>query len=175
MAEVLVHTAAGGAPPRSRGGRPLSAVLPGLPQLLVGRWGSGGTAFLSWVGLLWITVTRFGPVTQAVRGDWDDQLAVGTVVLGLAASWLWSWRDVSALGEPKRVGVSQWDLAVRAFSRNRTAVAGLIVIGKLLGSQADTRVQFDVLGMFGQSTDQHDRVRVMVQHERHDRHIGVAG
>jgi peptide/nickel transport system permease protein len=43
-------------------------------------------------------------------------------------AWLWSWRDVSAPHEVRRVGVSQWDLAVRAFSRNRTAVAGLMVI-----------------------------------------------
>ena len=114
--------------PRSRGGRPLSAFLPGLPQLLVGRWGSGATALLTWVGLVAIVVTRFGRVSRALSGTWDARLALATVLVGLVAAWLWSWRDVSAPHELKRVGVSQWDLAVRAFSRNRTAVAGLLVI-----------------------------------------------
>jgi peptide/nickel transport system permease protein len=108
--------------------RLLSAFLPGLPQLLAGRWGSGTTALFAWVGFLWIAVARFGRVTSAVGGTWDERLAMGTLILGLASAWLWSWRDVSAPHEVKQVGISQWDLAVRAFSRNRTAVAGLIVI-----------------------------------------------
>ena len=113
---------------RVRGGRTLGGLLPGLPQLLAGRWGSGGTALLVWVGCLWILVTRFGRVTAAFGGAWDDRVAVGTLVGGLAAAWAWSWRDASPSALPKQVGVSQWDLAVRAFSRNRTAVAGLMVI-----------------------------------------------
>ena len=108
--------------------RQLSAVLPGLPQLLAGRWGAGGTALLVWLGLLIVLVTRFGRVAAGVGGAWDERLAVGTLVVGLAAAWTWSWRDVGRSGEPKRVGVSQWDLAVRAFSKNRTAVAGLMAI-----------------------------------------------
>jgi peptide/nickel transport system permease protein len=108
--------------------RPLSAVLPGLPQLLAGRWGAGGTALLVWLGLLVVLATRFGRVIAGVGGAWDERLAVGTLVVGLAATWAWSWRDVGRSGGPKRVGVSQWDLAVRAFSKNRTAVAGLMAI-----------------------------------------------
>jgi peptide/nickel transport system permease protein len=108
--------------------RALSAVLPGLPQLLLGRWGAGATALLTWVGLLWIGLTRFGRALEAAGGAWDDKLAAVTLVVGLATAWGWSWRDVVKGREVKRVGVSQWDLAVRAFSRNRTAVAGLIVI-----------------------------------------------
>ena len=117
-------------PPRvySRGGRPLSALLPGLPQLLAGRWGAGTAALLLWVGLLSIVLLAFDRVAAAVGGAWDERLALGTVVAGLLAAWGWSWRDVSTAHESKRVGVSQWDLAVRAFSKNRTAVAGLIVI-----------------------------------------------
>ena len=113
---------------QSRGGRRLSAFLPGLPQLLAGRWGSGSTALLVWIGFLWIVVARFGRVASAYGGTWDERLAMGTLLVGLACAWLWSWRDVSGPLELKRVGVSQWDLAVRAFSRNRTAVVGLIVI-----------------------------------------------
>ena len=112
----------------SRGGRLLSAFLPGLPQLLAGRWGLGVAALLTWVGLLWIVVARPGRVASALGGAWDEQLAVGTLVVGLATAWLWSWRDVAGAHEVKRVGVSVWELAVRAFSKNRTAVAGLLVI-----------------------------------------------
>jgi peptide/nickel transport system permease protein len=114
--------------PRIRGGRALSAVLPGLPQLLTGRWGTGATALLVWLACLWILVTRLGRVGAALGGAWDERLAAGTLVASLLASWLWSWRDVVRPRAPKQVGVSQWDLAVRAFSRNRTAVVGLIVI-----------------------------------------------
>lgn len=108
--------------------RLLSAVLPGLPQILEGRWGSGVSALLSWVGLLWIVLTRFGRVVDAAGGAWDDKLAVAGLVVGLLVAWAWSWLDASKPREVKRVGVSQWDLAVRAFSKNRTAVAGLVVI-----------------------------------------------
>ena len=114
--------------PRVRGGRALSAVLPGAPQLLAGRWGTGATALLVWGACLWILVSRPGRVAAALEGAWDGRLAVATLVAGLTAAWLWSWRDVARPAVPKQVGVSQWDLAVRAFSRNRTAVAGLVVI-----------------------------------------------
>ncbi|MGD2046292.1 MAG: ABC transporter permease [Gemmatimonadota bacterium] len=127
-AAALLAAEAHGSGVRSRGGRPLSAVLPGLPQLLAGRWGAGATALLLWVGLLWIVLGRFSRVAASLGGAWEEQLALATVVVGIAGAWIWSWRDVSAPNELKRVGVSQWDLAVRAFSKNRTAVAGLIVI-----------------------------------------------
>jgi peptide/nickel transport system permease protein len=113
---------------RVRGGRALSALLPGLPQLLSGRWGTGATALLAWASCLWILVTRPGRVATGLGGAWDERLAVATLVGSLLAAWLWSWRDVGRPRVAKQVGVSQWDLAVRAFSRNRTAVAGLIVI-----------------------------------------------
>lgn len=114
---------------RRPGGWALSAVLPGLPQLLGGRWGSGAMALLTWVGMLLIVATRPGRVAAAAGGPWDERLAVGTLMASLVASWLWSWREVErAEGATGVVGVSQWDLAVRAFSRNRTAVAGLVVI-----------------------------------------------
>ena len=131
MSESAVKGAALGATaarPRARGGKGLSAVLPGIPQLLAGRWGAGGTAALVWIGLLWVSVTRPGRVLEALAGPWDAQLAVLTVVVGLAGAWAWSWRDVRKPDVPKTVGVSQWDLAARTFSRNRTAVAGLMVI-----------------------------------------------
>lgn len=114
--------------PRRPGGRPLSAVLPGLPQLLGGRWGVGTMALLTWIGMLLVVAVRPERMMEALRGSWDERLAVATVLVALAASWIWSWLELARAGRAKVVGVSQWDLAVRAFSRNRTAVAGLIVV-----------------------------------------------
>jgi len=44
------------------------------------------------------------------------------------ADFLDPWFDVSRTRVARVVGVSQWDLALRAFSRNRTAVVGLIML-----------------------------------------------
>lgn len=114
--------------PRTVGGKSLSAVLPGVPQILAGRWGAGAMALLVWAGFLWVLLRRFDRLGPALAGAWDEKLAVGTVGVGLVASWLWSWLDIGRSDTRKEIGVSQWDLAVIAFSRNRTAVAGLIVI-----------------------------------------------
>ncbi len=111
-----------------RGGRSLSAVLPGLPQILSGRWAAGSAALLIWLSFVAIAVARPERIGAAVRGSWDEQLALATWLGGLLASWLWSWRNLANAGAPGHPGISQWDLAVRAFSRNRTAVAGLFVI-----------------------------------------------
>jgi peptide/nickel transport system permease protein len=85
-------------------------------------------ALLTWLGMLLIVVLRGGRVLEAMGGGWDERLAVLTLVSGLAGAWLWCWRDLGRERVDVQVGVSQWDLAVKAFSRNRTAVAGLILI-----------------------------------------------
>ena len=108
--------------------RMLSAVLPGAGQLAAGRWGAGGTALLVWLACLTVLVARGGRVAAALAGGWDEQLAVVALLMGLVTSWSWSWWDVGRQSTAKTVGVSQWDLARRAFSRNRTAVAGSIII-----------------------------------------------
>jgi peptide/nickel transport system permease protein len=113
---------------RARGSIGLSVVAPGLPQLLAGRWGGGGLALLVWTGVWWILLTRPERILEAVGGGWDAQLAAATLFVGLVGSWFWSWRDLARSDVPLEVGVSQWDLAVRAFSKNRTAVAGAVVI-----------------------------------------------
>ena len=103
-------------------------MLPGFGQLAAGRWGAGGTALFVWLGCLAVLLARRGRLAAALTGDWDGQLAVFTLVAGLAASWIWSWQDSSRASTAVPVGISQWDLARRAFSRNRTAVAGLMII-----------------------------------------------
>jgi peptide/nickel transport system permease protein len=83
---------------------------------------------LVWSGSVAVLLTRADRLGAALAGAWDEKLAVGVLVAGLVVPWLWSWNDVGMTGLRKTVGISQWDLALRAFSRNRTAVAGLMVI-----------------------------------------------
>jgi peptide/nickel transport system permease protein len=108
--------------------RHLGIIMPGLPQILAGRWGSGVMAVLTWVGMLWIVIARGPRVMGVTLSTWDGRLAWATVAIALVASWAWSWRDQRRSSVASAIGVSQWDLAVRAFSKNRTAVAGLILI-----------------------------------------------
>jgi len=141
------------APVRARGGRLVSVALPGLPQILAGRWGVGAMALMTWLGMLWIVATGNDRFRVALEGNWDERLAVLTVAAGLLASWTWSWRDVGRPEGPRVVGVSQWDLAMSAFSKNRTAVVGLIVIVGLylvalvtpLIAPHDPNIQYDLL------------------------------
>lgn len=106
----------------------LSALFPGAPQIIQGRWGAGTMALATWLGMVWIVLWRFDRVREAAGGAWDERVALLVVVGALVGAWGWSWRDVSRPRVTARLGKSQWQLAVDAFSRNRTAVAGLILV-----------------------------------------------
>ncbi|MGB1839465.1 MAG: ABC transporter permease [Longimicrobiales bacterium] len=108
--------------------RAMGSLLPGLPQILSGRWGAGGMALSAWLLLIVIVVTRTDRLLAAAGGAWDERLALLTTVVGLVAAWSWCWRDLGRQTGARMAGVDQWSLAVRAFSRNRTAVVGLILI-----------------------------------------------
>ncbi len=112
---------------RSRGGRVLSALLPGAPQLLAGRFSAGGSALLVWLGLLAVLVLGWDRVRTASGGSLDDRVALATLLTGLSLAWIWSWRDIER-PYVRWVGVSQWALAGRAFGRNRLAVLGAVGI-----------------------------------------------
>ena len=64
----------------------------------------------------------------AVAQGTGIQIAGTGLFVNLFASWAWSWRDVRSAHVVPEAGFSQWDLAVRAFSKNRTAVVGAITI-----------------------------------------------
>jgi peptide/nickel transport system permease protein len=83
-------------------------------------------------------------VAAAPRGTLDEQIALATLAAGVAAAWLWSARDAGGGGRRGRrpggaaeagvtganVGATtQWTLALRAFRKNRVAVAGLVAVG----------------------------------------------
>jgi peptide/nickel transport system permease protein len=99
-----------------------------LPQLIAGRWLSGGTSCLAWLGLLGLAVWRLDRVLAAWREPWDHRLALITLVVALAAAWIWSWRDLGDGAASEGAGVSQSDLGSRAFLRNPGAVIGLVAI-----------------------------------------------
>jgi len=75
-----------------------------------------------------LLVFRPGRVLGALTGGVDEKVAVLAVAVGLVGAWLWSWRDVKRAGDGPPESRSQWDLARRAFSRNRLAVAGLLAV-----------------------------------------------
>ena len=112
-----------------RRGLALSAVLPGLPQLAVGRWGVGGLGLTVWIAFLAVLLTRWARFAAGWGGPLDHQIASLTVVAGLLGTWGWSMFDVSRPVELDRSGVSQWRLAVQAFKKNRIAVIGAMVGG----------------------------------------------
>ncbi len=111
-----------------RRGLALSAVLPGLPQLAVGRWGVGGLGLTVWIAFLAVLLTRWARFAAGWGGPLDHQIASLTVVAGLLGTWGWSMFDVSRPVELDRSGVSQWRLAVQAFKKNRIAVIGAMVV-----------------------------------------------
>ncbi len=111
-----------------RGGRALSAVLPGLPQLMAGRWGVGGLGLMVWIAFLAVLLTRWARFAAGWGGPLDHQIASLTVVAGLLGAWGWSMFDVSRSAELKRSGIGQWSLAAQAFRKNRIAVIGAMVV-----------------------------------------------
>ncbi len=114
---------------RAVGGVALSAVLPGLGQMLAGRWAVGFPALAVWLGFVWVGLGRLSRVRSAIRGPWDARIAVAILGLGLIVSWSWSWWDVRIDREGGSSGTSQWTLVRSAFGRHRAAVIGLMAIG----------------------------------------------
>jgi peptide/nickel transport system permease protein len=116
---------------RARHRRVLSAVLPGVPQIAAGRVATGSAALLTWLAMVVICMLHGDRVLAAAGGAWDERLSLLTLVACLAGSWWWSWRNLASLQAPRDAALSQWDLAIRSFAKNRTAVAGLITIAGL--------------------------------------------
>jgi peptide/nickel transport system permease protein len=116
-----------------RGGRArplLSAVAPGVPQLLRGRIGAGSLALLLWATLLVVLVARWARVAAAPSGPWDARVALVALVAALACTAGWSLHEDRAAWS-ERAGArsfGQWGVGWHAFLRNRVAVAGLVTI-----------------------------------------------
>lgn len=122
-----------GAGRRQRGGVWVSVVLPGLPQLLAGRWGVGGAVLLAWIGGLWVLMARWERVQGAVSGPPDHVAALVALAMVLALSWSWSFVDVRRKAEGPTPGepASGLRALVSAFGRNRLATVGAGVVAIL--------------------------------------------
>jgi len=116
-----------------RGRRPtfarlLSAVAPGLPQLLAGRWGGGLAALSVWAWFVWLVLSRPDRVLAASAGAPDQRVAVATVVAGLMVAWAWSWRDVGARAAGAPAGFGGWRATLGSFSHGLSARLGLLAV-----------------------------------------------
>lgn len=108
--------------------RALSAVLPGVPQLLAGRVAAGGGALLLWLALAGIAAARWDRIAAAPAGPWDHRLALATLLAMAASVWVWSLRDVrgGGAGSFRRDGPPS--AALKAFWRNRLAAVGALTV-----------------------------------------------
>ncbi len=79
---------------QAKGGVALSAVLPGLPQILAGRLVSGGIALWLWLAGILLYLSR----TTRISADFGESTPSGrAAILVLCAAglaWAWSLRDV---------------------------------------------------------------------------------
>ena len=114
-----------------RGAAVSSALFPGLPQLVTGRWGVGGFSLIVWIAFVSLLMTRWARFAAGWSGPLDHQIASLTVVASLLGVWGWSMFDVSRSMEVRPPSVGQWSLAARAFKRNRIAVIGVMVVVRI--------------------------------------------
>ncbi|HEY7472899.1 MAG TPA: oligopeptide ABC transporter permease [Gemmatimonadota bacterium] len=109
----------------------LSALVPGLGSMAIGRRAVGG-----WILGIWaIAFTTLAISTEDVSrtlsaGGVGDWLALITLAITLIGVWVWGILDVAVVATKpiKRVGVSQWRIAGRRFRKNRLAMAGLAIM-----------------------------------------------
>lgn len=122
-----------GAGTRQRGGVRVSVILPGLPQLLAGRWGVGGAALLAWISALSVLTARWERVQGAFAGPPDHVAALVTLAMVLVLAWSWSFVDVRREAEGPTPGkpASGMRALVGAFGRNRLATVGAGVVAVL--------------------------------------------
>lgn len=109
----------------------LSAVMPGLGSLAIGRIASGAWILAAWTIAVATLVLSREEVAQALdTGRLEDQVALATLAATLVGVWIWGIRDVAitAVKPTRRVGVSQWRIAWRRFRKNRLAMAGLAIM-----------------------------------------------
>jgi peptide/nickel transport system permease protein len=121
-------------PPRTSPGMLLlSALLPGAGHLARGVWVKGMWLLIAWgvtLGTLYLTWGRVEEALAAPITPMDVMVALATLIILLAAIWGWTMYDLTVrANRPKgRKGTSQWAIAARHFSKNKIAIAGLVVM-----------------------------------------------
>jgi hypothetical protein len=76
----------------TRRGRLLAGVLPGVPQLLEGRWGAGLFALVAWALGLWTLLVRWERVSGLPYESPGEWVALAALVAAILGPWLWSVR-----------------------------------------------------------------------------------
>ncbi|NNF39171.1 MAG: ABC transporter permease [Gemmatimonadetes bacterium] len=110
---------------RTRGGVALSAVLPGVPQMLAGRVWAGATALWMWLGALALFVSRPERISAEFgAGSGTGRAALG-VLLAAGLAWAWSLRDV---GETPRSDSRRPGPLARLYD-DAWGAGGLFVLG----------------------------------------------
>src|SRR5687767_3432324 len=117
-------------PPSTRERKPwaiaLSAVVPGLGSLAIGRIANGAWILAGWAIALATLVISTEDVSRTLsEGGAGNWIALFTLVATLIGMWVWGILDVAVLATRpiKRAGISQWRIAARRFRRNRLAMA----------------------------------------------------
>jgi hypothetical protein len=119
-----VAPASGTAPRPADQGQPrtpwaigLSAVVPGLGSIAIGRRVVGAWILGSWVvAVATLAITR-GDVSETLTtGGTGNWIALVTLLLTLVGVWVWGVLDVAVVATRpvKRLGVGPWRLAWRA-------------------------------------------------------------
>lgn len=112
----------------------LSALVPGLGSIAIGRFTVGAWILGSWAIAVATALLAGDDVARTLdTGRLDDWIATVTLAVSLVGIWAWGILDTAVVvTRPiKRSGVSQWRLAGRRFRRNRLAMAGLGVMALL--------------------------------------------
>jgi peptide/nickel transport system permease protein len=109
----------------------LSAVVPGLGSLALGRIANGAWILGGWgIALATLVISTEDLSRTVSEGGVGNWIALVTLVTTLVGMWVWGILDAALLATRpvKRAGVSQWRIAARRFRRNRLAMAGLAIM-----------------------------------------------
>ena len=109
----------------------LSAVVPGLGSLAIGRIANGAWILGGWgIALATLVISTEDLSRTVSEGGVGNWIALVTLVTTLVGMWVWGILDAALLATRpvKRAGVSQWRIAARRFRRNRLAMAGLAIM-----------------------------------------------
>ncbi|MFW6199208.1 MAG: ABC transporter permease [Gemmatimonadota bacterium] len=130
----------------------LSTLIPGVLPFLRGRRITGGVAFFTWLAVLALGAHRWDRLAAFLSGPLDGQIAVATLAAVVLGAMVWSGRETALQesereaaaweradrqdadgkkpsGAGPRAPIERWGPTVRAFRRNKLAVAGMIAVG----------------------------------------------
>lgn len=109
----------------------LSALLPGLGSVALGRVTPGAWILAGWaIAIVTLVISRGDVARTLDQGRLEDWVAFATLAVTVVGLWVWGILDVAvtATRPIRRVGVSQWRLAGRRFRKNHLAMTGLAIM-----------------------------------------------